>query len=107
MSDYDEIENDETEAELDEELTSFADTVVAGVDPNAYITIRTSGGETRYAPVEEGVPMTAGEALMKSGLNVSGSFQIWMNGAQVKFTDVVPAGSQLTLLGQATKGGTV
>jgi hypothetical protein len=97
--------NVDDEVEMDEELTSFADDVVEGVDPSAYITIRTSGGDTRYAPVVEGTPMTAGEALMAASVNVSGSFQLWMNGVQVKFTDVIPAGSTITLLGQSVKGG--
>ena len=104
MSDqYEEIEN--SEPELDEELTSFANEVVEGVDPSAYVTLRTSGGQTRYAPVNDGQPMTAGEAMMAANVHMSGSYQIWMNGAQIGFTDVVPAGSTLTLLGQTVKGG--
>lgn len=89
---------------LDEELDQFASAVVEGVDPNAYITIRTSGGDNRYVPVPESGTMTAGEALMASNLSISGAFQIFMDGVKVGFETVVPAGKELVVLG-SVKGG--
>jgi hypothetical protein len=93
-----------TETELDAELDAFTSQAVAGVDPNAYITIRTSGGDSRYVPVSETGTMTAGDALMASNLAVSGAFQIFMDGVKIGFDTVVPAGKELTVLGNV-KGG--
>ncbi len=75
-------------------------------DPSTVITIRTSGGDTRYVPVPEGRTLTAGEVFMNSGLSVSGNggFQIYLNGAIIKVTDIVPVGSTLTVVG-SVKGG--
>jgi hypothetical protein len=75
-------------------------------DPATVITIRTSSGDTRYVPVPEGHTITAGEAFMLSGLPVTGNggFQIYLNGAIIKVTDIVPVGSTLTVVG-SVKGG--
>lgn len=71
-------------------------------DPATVITIRTSGGDTRYVPASEG--LTVGEAILQSGVSLNGSWQVWMNGAEMHTGDVVPAGTTLTVL-TTVKGG--
>lgn len=71
-------------------------------DPASVITVRTSGGETRYVPTSE--PLTVAEVLLRSDLRPTGAVQYWLNGAQVQSNSVVPAGSTMTLIG-SVKGG--
>jgi hypothetical protein len=92
----------EAYAEVSDFIGEFEDQNVP--DPSKVITITTSGGDTRYVPVEEGVTLTAGEAFMASGLSVNGAFQIYLNGAVIKVNDVVPTGSTITVVG-SVKGG--
>lgn len=87
------------------------DDFVAGVeeenlvpDLSTVITIKTSGGQTRYVPVPDGSLMTVSEALVASGLTVNGQFQVWLNGAQIANNAVVPAGETITIVG-SVKGG--
>jgi hypothetical protein len=89
----------------DAEINSFIDSAEDNdniPDPMTVVTLRTSGGDTRYVPVTGS--MTAGEVFAASGLAVSGVMQIWLNGVQIANDTVVPAGSTLTLVG-SIKGG--
>ena len=72
-------------------------------DPESVITIRTSGGQTAYVPTSE--PMTVADIILSASLTVNSSFQVWLNGAQITTTDLVPTGSTLTIVG-SVKGGT-
>ena len=71
-------------------------------DPNAVITIRTSGGETVYVPASE--PKTVSEAMLESGLRPNGAVNYYLNGVEVKGDTVLPVGSTLTVVG-SVKGG--
>ena len=73
-------------------------------DPSAAITIRTSGGETRYVPAPE--PMTVSAAMLDSGLRPNGAVTYYLNGAEVKPDTVLPGGSVLTVVG-SVKGGSL
>jgi hypothetical protein len=68
----------------------------------SYVTLRTSGGDTRYVPVEG--PTAIGALLAASGLSIQGSVQAWYNNALVDLNDTVPGGSTVTLIG-SVKGG--
>jgi hypothetical protein len=81
--------------------------VEVAADPNLpdstqVVTIRTSGGDTRYVPTDGSA--TVGSLLVSAGLNMPAGFQVWLNGAQLTVNDVVPAGSTLTIL-SSVKGG--
>jgi len=81
------------------------ETAVALPDPTSVITLRTSGGDTRYVPVPAGqTTMTVADAVAASAVYIGGAVQYWLNGAQVQLGDTVPAGSTLTLVG-SVKGG--
>ena len=71
-------------------------------DPEAVITIRTSGGDTQYVPAS--APMTVSEAMLASGLRPNGAVTYYLNGAEVKGDAVLPVGSTLTVVG-SVKGG--
>ena len=71
-------------------------------DPNAAITIKTSGGDTRYIPAPE--PLTVAAAMLTSGLRPNGVVSFYLNGAEVKEDTVLPGGSTLTVIG-SVKGG--
>jgi hypothetical protein len=71
-------------------------------DAQAVVTIRTSGGDTRYVPTDGSA--TVGSLIVSAGLNMPAGFQVWLNGAQLNVNDVVPAGSTLTIL-TSVKGG--
>gem|GEM_PF-2321850 len=85
----------------------FPDELVPGgllepaVDPTQVITLRTSGGETRYIPATE--PMTLSEVKALSGLTF-GAVQFFMNAAVIEDSTVVPVGSVISAIGNV-KGG--
>jgi hypothetical protein len=91
-------------ADIEQFVGEFADQNIP--DPATVITIRTSGGDTRYVPVPEGTTLTAGEAILSSGLtiNAAGGFELYLNNAKVKVSDPVPAGSTLMVVA-SVKGG--
>jgi hypothetical protein len=71
-------------------------------EAGSFVTLRTSGGDTRYVPVEGPTPV--GALLAASGLTIQGSVQAWYNNALVELDDTVPGGSTVTLIG-SVKGG--
>ena len=71
-------------------------------DPNAVITIRTSGGDTAYVPATE--PKTVSETMLASGLRPNGAVTYYLNGAEINGATVLPVGSTLTVVG-SVKGG--
>ena len=87
------------EAELEELMDNDE---FAAPDPTSTITIRTSGGETRYVPTSE--PLTVNQVLNAANLTVGGVVEYWLNGARIQPTDLVPAGQALTIVG-SVKGG--
>ena len=105
--------NEEGEDEAIEQANAAGDEdPLAGVDiasdtnlPDAtkVVTLRTSGGDTRYVPTDGSD--TVGALIQKAGLSMPAGFQVWYNGAQLDMNAVVPAGSTLTILG-SVKGGT-
>ena len=72
-------------------------------DPDAVITIRTSGGSMAYVPAT--APMTVSEAMLASGLRPNGAVNYYLNGAEVKSNDILPVGSVLTVVGSVKGGG--
>jgi hypothetical protein len=111
MSDYNDFEdeNDDSTDEVagapEEEFSAFAQSVVEGIDPSNYITFTTTGGITKYVPVDG--PTKLVDAFASSGINIGGAFKFFLNGAEVKFEDVIPTGSTVNILGQAVKGGVI
>ncbi len=91
-----------TEGEQEEEDFFPEDEGFDLPDPNAVITIRTSGGDTVYVPASE--PKTVSEAMLESGLRPNGAVNYYLNGAEVKGDTVLPVGSTLTVVG-SVKGG--
>jgi len=71
-------------------------------DPSTVVTIRTSGGQDRFIPVDGS--MTVNELLANSDIRIVGEAQYWLNGAMISRNDLVPAGSTLTIIG-TVKGG--
>ena len=71
------------------------------VDPTQVITLRTSGGETRFIPSSESLSLSQVKAL--SGLTF-GAVTFYMNAAAIDDTTVVPVGSVVTAIGNV-KGG--
>ena len=98
----DEVNNipDEFDPEFDDELDQEA-VPDPMVDPTQVITIRTSGGETRYIPTAE--PRTLGEVKAMSGLTF-GAVQFYMNAAVIDDATVIPVGSVISAIGNV-KGG--
>lgn len=93
--------------QVQDELSSFIGEVAEEFqvpDMASVVTIKTSGGLTRYVPVPEGTLMTASELLLAANLTVNGQFQTWLNEAQIDNNAVVPAGSTITIVG-TVKGG--
>jgi hypothetical protein len=88
------------EDELDFEDEGF-EVEAPVVDPTQVITLRTSGGETRYVPSSEPLPLAQVKAL--SGLTF-GAVTFYMNAAVVDDLTVIPAGSVVTAIGNV-KGG--
>jgi len=71
------------------------------VDPTQVITLRTSGGETRFIPSSE--PLSLSQVKALSGLTF-GAVTFYMNAAAIDDTTVVPVGSVVTAIGNV-KGG--
>jgi hypothetical protein len=96
------ISDGDGSANPSDEVDFRAGTEVAVPDPSTVITLRTSGGDTRY--VETDAPMSIGQAILQSGLPVAGSVQYWLNGVQGNLETIVPVGQTVTIIGNV-KGG--
>lgn len=100
MTDNDNNLPNEFEPEFADELETegMPDPVV---DPTQVITIRTSGGETRYIPAA--APMSLAEVKALSGL-AFGAVQFYMNAAVIDDATVIPVGAVISAIGNV-KGG--
>jgi len=108
MNDFETLPTEPTSpmGEPSDDFFGNGESTVALPDPTTVITLRTSGGDTRYIPVPDGqTTMTVADVVAASAVYVGGAVQYWLNGAQVQLGDTVPAGSTLTLVG-SVKGGT-
>lgn len=94
---FDELETEEFEDEEDE--FEIDDEPV--VDPNRVITLRTTGGQSRYIPAEE--PMPLSEVKNLSGL-AFGAVTFYMNAAVIGDNEIIPVGGVVTAIGNV-KGG--
>ena len=92
-----EFANEDFEAEFEEALEE--EELI--VDPTQVITLRTSGGETRYIPAAESMTLAQVKAL--SGMTF-GAVTFYMNAAVIGDDTVVPVGSVVTAIGNV-KGG--
>lgn len=90
---------EEFDAEFEDELEE--EELDPVVDPTQVITLRTSGGETRYIPATE--PMNLAQVKALSGLTF-GAVQFYMNAVVIDDTTVVPVGGVVTAIGNV-KGG--
>lgn len=97
MSDLNLPEELDFEEEFEEELAE--EEIV--VDPTRVITLRTSGGETRYIPADD--PLTLSQVKNLSGL-AFGAVQFYMNANVIDDATVVPVGAVVTAIGNV-KGG--
>ena len=70
---------------------------LAGIPANTFITIRTSGGGTKYVPATEG--MTVRDLINASGLAIQGAYDVYMDQNVVAQDTIVPVGATVTLLG--------
>lgn len=95
---------DESDDALDEDVEGFigASGSIELPDPDAVVTIRTSGGGDKYVPVSQPTPVR--DVIALSGLYFGGAVQYWLNGAQVTSETLVPGGSTLSVIG-SVKGG--
>jgi hypothetical protein len=98
-SEFDEEEDVELEEDLDDEL--FEEELEPVVDPTQVITLRTSGGQTRYIPA--GDPMTLAEIKGLSGLTF-GAVTFYYNTQVIDDATVIPVGGVVTAIGNV-KGG--
>ncbi len=91
---------DEFEPEFEDELEqeTLPNPVI---DPTQVITIRTSGGETRYIPATES--MSLAEVKAVSGLTF-GAVQFYLNAAVIEDATVIPVGAVISAIGNV-KGG--
>ncbi len=71
-------------------------------DTSTVVTLRSSGGETRYVPTDG--EKTVADLILDAGLRLGSSFTIWMDGVEMKGGDKIPAGKTLTIL-TSVKGG--
>ena len=71
------------------------------VDPTQVITLRTSGGETRYIPATEALSLAQVKAL--SGL-AFGAVTFFMNAAVIDDATIIPVGAVVSAIGNV-KGG--
>jgi len=91
---------DEFEPEFEAELEQSA-LPEPVIGPTQVITIRTSGGETRYIPAT--APMNLAEVKAVSGLTF-GAVQFYMNAAVIDDDTVIPVRSVISVIGNV-KGG--
>lgn len=96
-----EVDTDEDEDDDFAGLDDDADLFEAP-DPDSIITVRTSGGDTKYVPATRA--MTPIEILASARLTTSGAIQYWYNGAQITDGTEIQPGSTLTVVG-SVKGG--
>ena len=85
------------EVEGEPEVETTAETAPEGVPTQAYITIRTSGGGTKYVPANEA--MTVRALISASGLAIQGQYDVYMDQNVITQDALVPAGATVTLLG--------
>ncbi len=90
----------EFDPELPDDLAS-EELPEPAVDPTQVITIRTSGGDTRYIPAN--APMTLAEVKAISGLTF-GAVQFYMSAAVIDDATVIPVGAVISAIGNV-KGG--
>lgn len=88
-------------SEFDEEDLEIAEEVAGVVDPTQVITLRTSGGESRYIPTNE--PLSLSEVKSLSGLTF-GAVQFYMNAQVIADDTIVPVGAVVAAVGNV-KGG--
>lgn len=100
-SEFDEEEDVEMEEGSDEDDELFEEELEPVVDPTQVITLRTSGGQTRYIPA--GDPMTLVEIKGLSGLTF-GAVTFYYNAQVIDDTTVIPVGGVVTAIGNV-KGG--
>jgi hypothetical protein len=73
------------------------DPTSVGAAPDAYITIRTSSGGSRYIPATEA--MTVRNLVSASGLAIQGAYDVYMDQNIVQQDTLVPVGATVTLIG--------
>jgi hypothetical protein len=98
-----EFEEDEAivDEEFDDDDDLFEETAEPMIDPTQVITLRTSGGDSRYIPADE--PMALSQVKGLSGLTF-GSVAFYMNAAVIDDATVIPVGATVTAVGNV-KGG--
>jgi hypothetical protein len=97
-----EFADDEVEeVEEEEELDDLFEEEQPVVDPTQVITLRTSGGETRYIPTQESLSL--GQIKGLSGLTF-GAVTFYYNASVIDDATVIPVGGVVTAVGNV-KGG--
>jgi hypothetical protein len=78
---------------------------VPAVDPMRIITIQTTSASDKFVELNEGetnAPVI--DLIHRAGLQFAGDFSVFLNGAQIGLTNLVPGGSTITIAGKV-KGG--
>ena len=94
----DETLPEEEEFDFEEDAFEVEEPII---DPTQVITLRTSGGETRYIPSAEALPLAQVKAL--SGL-AFGAVTFYMNAAVIDDATIIPVGAVVSAIGNV-KGG--
>ena len=72
------------------------------VDPATIVTIRPGAGEPRYVVVAEPTPFS--DLLQRAGLTFNGQINMFVEGSEIQYQDLVQGGQTVTVIGNV-KGG--
>ena len=106
------FDNPELEPEepfgLDEvEMPDFdddEDDLFAGIDPANIVTIRPSSGRPVHLIVDE--PTQFSDLMQRASLTFNGQINMYVEGAQIDYSDLVQPGQTVTIIGNV-KGGLI
>jgi len=104
-ADFDENEELLPEAAFDE-MPEFDEAddpdFFEGIDPEMIVTIRPGAGEPQYVTIDEPTPFST--LMQRAGLTYNGQIDMFVEGVQIGFDDLVQGGKTVTIIGNV-KGG--
>jgi hypothetical protein len=94
------------DAQFEDEMPSFEDesedNPFEGVDPATIVTIRPGAGDPQYLVIEE--PTSFSVLMQRAGLTFNGQINMFVEGAEIGYEDLVQPGQTVTVIGNV-KGG--